>query len=50
MVHQVLPTTTKDEIDRFIQNVTRAHKSVGGRKSAAKSAEKRKNLMEIQPN
>ena len=36
----------KDELEMINQKVTRAQKSVGGRKSAAKSAEKRDKLDE----
>ena len=34
----------KDELEMINQKVTRAQKSVGGRKSTAKSAEKRDKL------
>ena len=41
------PNMTKHELEMITQKVTYAQKYVGGRKSAAKSTEKKVNLMEI---
>ena len=38
------PKMTKDELEMITQKVTKAQKSVGGRKGAAKSTEKRDKL------
>ena len=38
------PNMTKDKLETITQKVTKAQKSVGGRKSAAKSTEKRDKL------